>query len=186
MGREIRRVPPNWEHPRFTEEDTSDPCRIGKFKSMHNQSYESARKQWIDNFDLWRVGKHEDQIKYPDKSWVKGQDFWEYDSPPDRESYLPIFMQEPTWYQVYETVSEGTPVTPPFATQDELVDYLVENGDFWDQKRRHEGTSSMPCQPWSREAAENFVKERPWMPSMLITGGKIYSGSELAEFQGVE
>jgi hypothetical protein len=55
----------------------------------------------------------------------------------------------PTWFQVYETVSEGTPVTPPFATKEELVDYLVANGDFWDQHRGDGG--------WSRENAEAFV-----------------------------
>jgi hypothetical protein len=33
--------------------------------------------------------------------------------------------KEATWFQAWETVTEGTPVTPPFATTDELVDYLA-------------------------------------------------------------
>ena len=57
--------------------------------------------------------------------------------------------KEATWFQAWETVTEGTPVTPPFATTDELVDYLVTRGDFWDQER---GDG-----PWDRKSAEEFV-----------------------------
>ena len=31
-------------------------------------------------------------------------------------------------WQVWETVSGGSPVTPVFASAEELIDYLVENG----------------------------------------------------------
>jgi hypothetical protein len=79
-------------------------------------------------------------------------------APPNPDSYRPKFQTEPTWYQVYETVSEGTPVTPPFATKEELVNYLVEHGDFWDQRRGHGG--------WSRENAERFVGAG-WAPSLV-------------------
>ena len=61
---------------------------------------------------------------------------------------------------MYETVSEGTPVTPKFATKEELVEYLVTRGTFYDG-------------PWKRKVAEAFVKEE-WAPSMVINGGKIY------------
>jgi hypothetical protein len=77
--------------------------------------------------------------------------------------------QEMTWYQVYETVSEGTPVTPPFETQSELVEYLVANGDFWDQRCRKEGSSIMECAPWSRKQAEAFVYGPGWAPSLIST-----------------
>jgi len=68
-----------------------------------------------------------------------------------------------TWFQAYETVSEGTPVTPPFATQEELIDYLATRGDFWDQ-HRGEG-------PWPRENARKFVLGSGWAPSMIVTTG---------------
>ena len=67
--------------------------------------------------------------------------------------------QEKTRLTMYETVSEGTPVTPPFATKEELVNYLVEHGDFWDQHRGHGG--------WSRENAEHFVQAE-WAPSGIF------------------
>ena len=66
---------------------------------------------------------------------------------------------EHTWYQVYQTISEGTPVTPAFSNKEELIEYLVEHGDYWDQRRGHGG--------WDRVAAEQFV-DRGYAPSMII------------------
>lgn len=97
---------------------------------------------------------------------------------PKSDDYVDFKGKEPTWWQVYETVSEGTPVTPPFETREEIVEYLVKNGDFWDQKRREEGRSSMPCAPWSRENAVAFVMESGWAPSLILANGKIMSGVE--------
>ena len=54
------------------------------------------------------------------------------------------------WWQVWETVSEGSPVTPAFATAEELIEYLVTDGDAWDQKRGSGG--------WLRANAEKYVK----------------------------
>lgn len=180
MGREIRRVPPNWEHPKYTNDNAPYSNRVGEFKPLFDEAYEPAMSEWIENHLKWLRGEHKDQ---KDDSGSKYQYYAEWSgNPPDVESYRPNWKEvEATWYQVYETVSEGTPVTPPFETQDKVIEYLVANGDFWDQKRRLEGRSVMPCDPWSREAAESFVKERPWMPSMAMIDGKILSGATLAE-----
>ena len=50
----------------------------------------------------------------------------------------------------------------PFATKAELVEYLVKNGDFWDQRRGHGG--------WERKNAEQFV-EREFAISMMVNTG---------------
>lgn len=98
--------------------------------------------------------------------------YWDYNgSPPNKNYYRPKWETEPTWVQMYETVSEGTPVTPAFATKEELVEYLVEFGTYWDVsgvKRGYQTTAQ-----WSRQAAEQFVKAE-YAPSMVVTGGKIY------------
>lgn len=70
-------------------------------------------------------------------------------------------------WQVWETVSEGSPVTPVFATAEELIEFLVNEGNKWDG-------------PISREAAEKFVKGSGWVPSMVIADGKMYKGIESA------
>lgn len=150
MGREIRRVPPNFEHPR---DDT------GKFKPMHNQSFADAAKHWKEEFADWERGVRPDYCTDPES---RALEYWEYSgTPPDREYYLPYepaTLGDDAWFAVYETVSEGTPVTPAFATKAELIDYLVASGDFWDQRRGDGG--------WRREAATKFVGDG-WAPSFV-------------------
>lgn len=154
MGREIRRVIPNWEHPK--RED-------GSYQPMYNETYKEAADDWIHNFLLWQKGEHPDQLKYQDENEILNEYYWEWAGMPPHKKYykyyLPETEQEKTWYQAYETVSEGTPVTPPFATKEELIDYLVDHGDFWDQQRGNGG--------WSRENAQSFV-EKEWAPTMII------------------
>ena len=60
---------------------------------------------------------------------------WEH--PKDKNgNYIPLHDQsfdeaeELTWWQVYGTVSEGTPDTPAFATSAELIYYLFTYGDY--------------------------------------------------------
>ena len=153
MGREIRRVDADWEHPRKISYDQD----IG-YMPMYADDFDSVFTEWVDEYNLWKAGKHPDQKKYPDEA---NQPYWEWaGAPPDPDYYLPEPFKNPTWYQMYETVSEGTPVSPKFETAEELVDYLVENGDFWDQGRGDGG--------WKRENAEEFVG-RGWALSMVAT-----------------
>lgn len=144
MGREVRRVPPNWEHPK---NDKYDDDRL---QPMFDESYADARQQWLDGLAAHKPEEHD------------GLDFWEYEGPPpEREYYRPYSTEEATWFQLWETVSEGTPVSPPFATSQELADYLAKNGDSWDQHRGHGG--------WGQARADAFVKAG-WAPSMVLTG----------------
>lgn len=154
MGREVRKVPPNWEHPKSSD---------GQYIPLYDRSYREAITEWIENHQLWLEGKHPDQLdpKIANKYQFYAQ--WSGNAP-DVESYLPdIKPEEKTWFQVYETVSEGTPVTPPFATEDELIYHLCNYGTDWDRRRYGaEGAK------WSQEAAENFVKGSRWMPSGIF------------------
>jgi hypothetical protein len=95
-----------------------------------------------------------------DGTWWPAGDYkqraeeWKAEEPPAGE-----------WWQVWETVSEGSPVTPAFSTPEELIEYLVANGDSWDQKRLDGG--------WERSSAEQFVKSG-WAPSLITAGGHVY------------
>lgn len=154
MGREIRRVPPDWDHP--TQQCPHSPwnggCSHAKsnggrcFHPLHDKTYREAATQWKERFRKWESGEDPGRAEHPE------YEFWDWDGgPPDREYYRERAWtaDEATHYQVYETVSEGCPVTPHFATIEELVDYLVAHGDYWDQARGDGG--------WSRENAESFV-----------------------------
>jgi hypothetical protein len=181
MGREIRRVPPDWEHPRqeCKHSPWSGGCSEAKkhggrcLQPLHDESYRSAAQRWKDEFAAWERGERPDYFEAD--GYPADLQYWEYNQdPPDRKYYRPDWPEgSATHYQAYETVSEGTPVTPHFATQDELIDHLVAYGDDWDH---HRGG-------WDRAAAEQFVRQA-WAPSMIIANGVIYSprdGNPLAD-----
>ena len=180
MGKEIRRVPPNWEHPLKYESHKDLPPYERHYQPMYDRTYGDAIKEWIAWRESWLKGEHPDQIRkandvefnknYPPDDYGYLAWFW---SPPDPEYYRPPFEEEPTWYQVYQTVSEGTPVTPPFATKEELVDYLVEHGDYWHQRSVAQSDEwtvwNVHTKP-SRAAAEAFVEQGSAF-SMVVFGG---------------
>lgn len=153
-------VPPNWSHPKNDR---------GQAQSMHDSNFGDVFARWLVNFDRIRSGNltdlerecYADPGMNPLAEWLRGEG-----TPPDPTYYRPWRDEEATWFQVWETVSEGTPVTPPFATREELVDYLVKN-DFWDQRRGNGG--------YSRKQAEAFVSAG-WAPSMVMRGGQMATG----------
>lgn len=155
MGREIRMVPPNWEHPKKYD---------GRYQPMYNRTFKESVKDWLDGFKKWYNGERSEENR--------GFEYWEYEgNPPDRDYYVPEWDVEPTWYQVYETVSEGTPVTPPFETKEELIDYLVEHGDFWYQGDIAKQGYSDFRSKYSREAATAFIASES-APSFIVTNDK--------------
>lgn len=173
MGREIRRVPPNWDHP-VSERSNG---REGK-QPMHDQTYKAARDEWVEGLMKWERG--EDRSAFMDAD----SDYWEYaGAPPEREYYRPWEDAEATWFQLWETVSEGTPVSPPFATKEELAQYLAENGDEWDQKRCLDPSTcrlfgmELGKPGWGIERARRFVNGPGWAPSMIVTDGVGYEGT---------
>lgn len=163
MGREIRRVPPGWEHPRFTEDDAPHPVRVGAYRPCFDKTFPEAMRAWIAKWDAWERGERPeyfDAANYPD-----GIEFWEWDGgPPRPEWYRPAFKEEATWCQVYETVSEGTPISPPLPTLEAVADYLVENGAGWG--------------PMTREQAEAFCRSA-WAPSFVVRADGIRPGVEV-------
>jgi hypothetical protein len=175
MGREIRMVPPNWQHP-----ETEDAYGRTRLQPMFDSNYASAKAEWLSELAKWEAGErpsHFDASEYP-----SDYSYWEWESnPPSRAYYRPWADDDATWFQLWETVSEGTPVSPPFATRQELADYLAENGDFWDQKRCLEPGwerlfGGVPGKSgWGKQRAEAFVNVG-WAPSMIMMGGKLLDG----------
>lgn len=116
MGREIRRVPSNWIHPK----------RNGHFIALYDEDHETAFSEWTKNNALWEAGKHPDQkddgYDYPEhfRDWDGGS--------PNPKYYRQKFESEPTHHQIYETVSEGTPTSPVFESLDEMKAWLIDEG----------------------------------------------------------
>lgn len=131
-----------------------------KYRRQRNQEYEDYVREHLGEL-AYKGGYEEYAGKRPG-------------SPPDPEAnYEPAYQPE-GWppedargYQVFETVSEGTPLTPVFATKEELIDWLSTKGTSYDP-------------PMAREAAERFVG---WgsVPSMISDSTGVYSNMEIAE-----
>lgn len=90
-------------------------------------------------------------------------------NPPDANDYMPAWTQaEATHLMMYEEVSEGTPISPAFATPEELARWLVDNkayaGGMGDGTASYEG--------WLR------VARGGWAPSAVIANGVFMSGVE--------
>jgi hypothetical protein len=110
----------------------------------------------MENNRLWEKGKHPDQEKYDNTP--RHYEKWAGTSP-DPDEYMEKPFKNPIAFQMYETVSEGTPVSPVFKTKEELKEYLIKNGDFWDQTR---GTGG-----WTEKQATRFV-EAEWQPTGML------------------
>lgn len=178
MGREIRRVPPNWEHPRWTEEDARYSKNVGEYRSCHDETYADAAEAWMNACLEWEAGRHPERERV-DKECLPRY-YWEWEgSPPDPELYRPAFDAEPTWIQLYETVSEGSPASPPFETESELIDWLCIAGDYGTQYSREKwGSADNPIP--TREQATALVRQGGGM-SMMVIGGKPLNTYEVAE-----
>lgn len=168
MGREIRRVVPNWEHPKQERADYRTGQMVEDYRPLFDSDFETEMQDWMDELAKWLNGGFQEKLEQyandPELAINENEPMREFcewhSSPPDPDYCRPRWDDDDrTWIQVYETVSEGTPVTPPFPTPEELVDYLATHGDFWDQQR---GDG-----PWSRENAETFVS-RGWAPSLIV------------------
>ena len=170
-------VVPNWEHPQVDRYDYRKRDYVKAYQPMRDEPFEKVMDEWIAEYQLWKSGNHPAQLSGRAKDCT---DFSEWHGgPPRPEYYRPNWKpEEMTWVQLYETVTEGTPVSPPFATKEELVEYLVANGDLWDQDRRKRGVHDMNCEPWDRKVAERFVFGAGWAPSIVVADGKMMSGVE--------
>lgn len=134
MGREIREVPLNWNHPKDAQ---------GDYLPHHCHTLDpETRAEYIDD---------------------EGNDDW-------KEEWADTYLSEewpadaPMGYALYENVTEGTPITPTFATLAEVADYLVTHGDFWGNR-------------WSRAAADGITQLR-WSASFVMTGGQMFKPND--------
>lgn len=158
MGREIRRVPKGWDHPR-------DERRPDQYKPLFDGSYSAVAQEWVNACLQWQNGLHPDQ----DNTQDRPKFYWEWaGSPPQPEDYRPDWEASgitADWVCLYENVSEGTPITPSFATDAELIRYLVKKGDFWGNR-------------WTQRSAESIVRSGYAPSGIAYAGGPLLAPHE--------
>jgi len=106
MGREVRKVASDWQHPK--DENT------GRYKPLYDgDDYKRRKKEWLESLSS--------------KGLQKTLDY--YGNPPNTEDYMPEWSDEQrTHLMMYENTSEGTPISPAFKTPEELARWLADNG----------------------------------------------------------
>ena len=143
MGRKIRRVPKGWQHPRDER----------GHKPLYDKDYDSAALEWLSEFrEFYSDANAEERKRIEQEHGIKF--FWDWHGmPPNEKYYRPAWAaEEMTHYQAYETVSEGTPISPVFETLDELKSFLLAEGH-------------------SASATDEFIRGG-WAPSMVIIPGR--------------
>lgn len=115
MGREVRMVPPDWKHPK----------KGGRYIPLHQgwSRMLEERRQWSLGFK--RDYKTDAFVPHDkDDDYTVDEYFGEM---PSRDEYMPEWPPEvATHYMMYEDTTEGTPISPAFATPEELARWLAD------------------------------------------------------------
>lgn len=145
MGREVRRVPANWEHPR-DDRGHYIPLHDGYNKRLANWDEENAK--WAEGLRSdWKGGWK------PIEERHRGMSFAEWDGErPRAEDYMPDWIEvERTHFQMYETCTEGTPISPVMETPESLAQWLADNeaSAFGGQTATYEQWLGMIGEGWA-------------------------------------
>jgi hypothetical protein len=120
MSREVRRVPADWKHP-----TDQHGCYIPL-----SDGYQEDYAHWQYGYQKWQEGFVEDFVTgklLPIPPEYQGESYEDlYDACPVPEDYMPTWAEgEATHFMMYETFGNGTPMSPAFATREELAMWLT-------------------------------------------------------------
>jgi len=102
MGREVRMVAKDWQHPKRDN---------GSYVPLLGGSYSADEKEFL------KIAN--------EKGLQEAVDYMEC---PAKENYMPDWTEnEATYYMMYEDTSEGTPISPAFETPEELAQWLTDH-----------------------------------------------------------
>jgi len=120
MGREVRMVPANWQHPKDSK---------GRYIPLFD-GFNKAIEVWDIENQKWEEGFVSDF----NGGWEVKPERYDYGyseyagDRPKQEDYMPDFpIAERTHYMMYEDTSEGTPLSPPCETPEILASWLANN-----------------------------------------------------------
>lgn len=116
----VRRVPKDWQHPRRWN---------GDFQPLFDEDFDSVSERWRAGFLAW---ERRDAAYFGfEGTWMfdRGGQYWEYvGNPPDRAFCRPNWTDaDRTHFQMYEELSEGTPISPVTESPEALARWLTEN-----------------------------------------------------------
>ena len=140
MGREVRKVPAGWNPP--------------KDKPHYDTDYGTWCREWKAGYERWKTHPELPDLEY-----------WEWTSVPDKALCRPAWRdEERTHFMMYETTSEGTPISPAFATPEELARWLADTG------ASAFGPTTATYEQWLRVCLGGHA------PSAIVVDGHLQSG----------
>lgn len=144
MGREVRKVPADWEHPK-TESGDYIPLSEG-YAEAAKEFMELANKEGLQR-----------AVDY-------------FGGAPDQNDFMPDWEEhEKTHFQMYEDTTEGTPISPPMQTEEDLARWLADN------KASAFGGHTATYEQWL-----NTIRAG-WAPSMVMRNGHLQNGVEASK-----
>lgn len=118
MGREVRRVPADWTHPTKISDYSGEEIDV----PLHSGPFSAALREWEAGKAKWDAGERPSYAD-PDDTFEEMEG-----RRPVEAAYMPEWPEGiATHYMMYETTSEGTPISPAFATPEELARWLTDN-----------------------------------------------------------
>jgi len=105
MGREVRRVPADWQHPK--------DVMTGRYRPLESgHVYEKIKADFLEKLASDGL-----------------QAAIEWCGVPDQNDFMPNWpVDQCTHYMMYEDASEGTPISPAFETPEALARWLADTG----------------------------------------------------------
>ncbi len=155
MGREVRRVPADWQHPKHWTGGMRGPEE--RYKPLFpGERYQPAVDEWDAGLAAWKRGEYPE---YADPAECQATTYEQYSGQrPHRDDYMPNWPAEQrTHLMMYEDTSEGTPISPAFATPEELARWLA------DTNASAFGREGASYEAWLR------IARGGWAPSMVFT-----------------
>ena len=127
MGREVRYVPANWQHPKHNVLDWRTGQMVEQYRPLfQGDRYQPRVDEWDDECAKWKTGWRPDYCTDPK---YRAMTYEQYNGQrPHRDDYMPDWPEEQkTHLMMYENTSKGTPISPAFETPEELARWLVDN-----------------------------------------------------------
>lgn len=163
MGRQVRRVPKDWQHPKN---------ELGHYIPLHD-GFNKDLREWDEGAAKWAEGLMRDYDSAFDGSgWEpKGDCNYSYEEwagkRPVQSEYMPDWPAEQrTHLMMYEDTSEGTPISPAFETPEELARWLTDN------RASAFGSMKASYESWLATARGG------WAPSAVMDAKGFRSGVE--------
>ena len=127
---ELRVVPENWSHPKDEK---------GRFVSLRGEKFSEEIAEYKEEQEMWNKGFRKKMTELGKVggviSWVpKDEDLKEMSFEdwrgkcPEAKDYMPEFSDKDlTHCQLYETITEGTPITPVMGSSAEVGRWIVKH-----------------------------------------------------------